>query len=205
MERMAEVVHESILFVVSGPSGSGKETIISRLLSEVEGLSRISTYSTRSMRPGETQGTPYHFISDHEFDRLVASGEIFEYETVYGSYRYGSPKSALTAAGDRDFLMELDPNGFRRMKKSRCSPTVGIFLLVPDLATLNRRIMQRHAESDVEARIAAARQQIRESSDYDYLLMNDDLETCCRNAVRICRVERLRRDGKVQQQRLAAD
>ena len=201
---MAEVVHESILFVVSGPSGSGKETIISRLLSGVDGLSRISTYSTRSMRPGETQGKPYHFVSDSEFDRLIASGEIFEYETVYGSYRYGSPQSALAATGNLDNLMELDPNGFRRMKKGRRSPTVGIFLLVPDLETLNRRIMQRHAESDVEARIAAARKQIRESHDYDYLLMNDDLETCCRNAVRICQVERLRRDGRDQQQRLAA-
>jgi len=201
---MAEVVHKSILFVVSGPSGSGKETIISRLLSEVDGLARISTYATRPMRPGEAEGNPYHFISDSEFDRLIASGEIFEHETVYGSYRYGSPRRALEATGDRDSLMELDPNGYRRMRKSRDAATVGIFLLVPDLETLNRRIMKRHAESDVEARIAAAQKQIRESHDYDYLLMNDDLETCCRNAVRICQVERLRRDGKEQQQRLAS-
>jgi len=201
---MTEVLHESILFVVSGPSGSGKETVLSRLLSDVEGLTRIVTYATRPMRPGEAEGKPYHFISDAQFDHHLKTGEIFEHETVYGSFRYGSPRRALTASGDRDFLMELDPNGYRRMKKSRTSPTVGIFLLVPDLETLKGRIMQRHAESDVEARIEAAQKQIRESSDYDYLLMNDDLETCCRNAARICTVERLRRDGREQQKRLAS-
>lgn len=200
---MAEIVHESILFVVSGPSGSGKETVISRLLDGVKELSRISTYSTRAMRPGETQGKPYHFTSDAEFDRLIESGGIFEYETVYGSHRYGSPRMAVEAMDGRDYVMELDPNGFRRMKDRRTAPTIGIFLLVPDLETLKRRIMKRHAESDVEARIALARRQILESCDYDYLLMNDDLETCCRNAVRICQVERLRRDGRDQQRRLA--
>jgi guanylate kinase len=110
---------------------------------------------------------------------------------------------AVEARDGRDYVMELDPNGFRRMKDRRMAPTIGIFLLVPDLETLKRRIMKRHAESDVEARIALARRQILESCDYDYLLMNDDLETCCRNAVRICQVERLRRDGRDQQRRLA--
>lgn len=154
------------------------------------------------MRPAEEQGRPYRFIDDAEFDRLVAGGEIFEYETVYGSYRYGSPRRALDGSGDIDRLMELDPNGYRRMKRNRTAPTVGIFLLVPDLDSLVARIAARHAESDMGARITAAKQQIREAGDYDYLLLNDDLETCCRNAEAIVKAERLRREGKAQHRRL---
>jgi guanylate kinase len=192
---------ESILFIVSGPSGSGKETIISHLLDRVERLKRISTYATRPMRPGEEEGRPYHFITDAEFDRLIGTGEIFEHETVYGSYRYGSPRSALDGASADDRLMELDPNGYRRMKRQRSAPTVGIFLLVPDLETLIARIGARHAEADMDARIATAQQQIRTAGDYDYLLMNDDLQRCCRQAEAIVAVERLRRDGRAQHRR----
>lgn len=199
---MAAPERENILFIISGPSGSGKETIIRALLNNLPELQRISTYTTRPMRPGEEQGRPYNFITDEEFDRHLASGEIFEHETVYGSFRYGSPRHALDGDPDSDSIMELDPNGYRRLKKARSQQTVGIFLLVPDLETLTKRIMARHKEMDHAARLEAARIQIREAGDYDYLLMNDDLDRCCREAVAICETERIRRRGRRQQKEL---
>lgn len=195
---------DSILFVISGPSGSGKETVISQLLSVVPNLTRISTYATRAMRPGEAQGRPYIFISDADLDRLVGSGEIFENETVYGSFRYGSPHAALVGSGQGDDIMELDPNGYRRMRVARKGPTVGIFLLVPDLDTLIRRITARHPENDVTERIETAKKQIRECSDYDYILMNDDLKQCCLEAATIFEAERIRQRGKEQQKKFLA-
>ena len=199
---MSASERENILFIISGPSGSGKETIIRALLDGLADLKRISTYTTRSMRPGEEQGRPYNFISDDEFDGHIESGEIFEHETVYGSYRYGSPRRALDGDPDCDNIMELDPHGYRRMKEARSCPTVGIFLLIPDLETLTQRIMARHKEQDHEARLEAARTQIREADDYDYLLMNDDLDRCCLDAVKICETERIRRLGRMQQKQL---
>jgi len=199
---LSKAEHGGILFIVSGPSGSGKETIITRLLARVPALTRISTYATRPMRPGEKEGRPYHFVSESEFDRLLDSGEIFESETVYGSYRYGSPRSVLSGTGDGDNIMEMDPNGYRRLRKTRSGPTIGIFLLPPSLEALSRRIQGRNHEADVETRLEIARRQIREAGDYEYLLMNDDLERCCREAVQICEAERLRQRGRQQQQQL---
>lgn len=195
------MMSDQILFIISGPSGSGKETVISYLIKTVPGLMRISTYATRAMRPGEAQGQPYIFVSDADFDRLVKSGDIFENETVYGSFRYGSPRAALTGSGEDDNIMELDPNGYRRMRKARKGPTVGIFLMVPDLKTLTQRITARHPENDVTERIETAKKQIRECGDYDYIVMNDDLKKCCEEAATICEAERIRQRGKEQQRK----
>lgn len=192
---------ERILFVVSGPSGSGKGSVLSSVSERVACLSRVVTFTTRKPRPGESENHPYHFVSDKMFDDKVKSGEIFESETVYGSYRYGSPREAVDGEGEDDLIMELDPLGFRRMRRSRKGPTVGLFLLVPDWATLSGRIVGRYPEADMDRRLEAAKVQIRESMDYDYILMNDALEQCSQDVERICQVERIRREGR---KRLAA-
>ena len=190
-----------LLFVVSGPSGSGKETVIAHLTQVLPRLERITTFTTRSMRPGETEGSPYHFVTDAEFERKLAAGELCESERVYGSFRYGSPSEVLTGQTKDDAIIELDPNGYRYLKRARSAPTVGIFLLVPDLSTLRERITRRYPEADVVERLAIARAQILEAGDYDYLLMNDDRETCLHQARSICEAERVRRLGR---QRLQA-
>ena len=188
-----------ILFVVSGPSGSGKGSVISCTQERVGQLTRVITYTTRQPRPGEHERNPYHFVSDETFDAMLASGELFESETVYGSYRYGSPREALDGEGVGDLIMELDPNGFRRMRKSRLGPTVGMFLLVPDWSTLTNRIQARHPEVDMGRRLEAAKKQVMESTDYDYLIMNDDLNRCCQDVEMVCRTERLRQAGRLNQ------
>jgi guanylate kinase len=187
---------DRLLFVVSGPSGSGKETVIAHLTQVVPGLERITTFTTRPMRPGETEGAPYHFVSDAEFERKLAAGELCESERVYGSYRYGSPREVLTGQTHGDAIIELDPNGYRYLKRSRSAPTVGIFLLPPNLSTLGERITQRYPETDVAARLEIARTQILQAGDYDYLLMNDDRATCLGEARIICEAERARYAGR---------
>jgi guanylate kinase len=189
-----------LLVVVSGPSGSGKETMLRHVLEFIPGLSRVTTYTTRPPRPGEAERNQYHFISDSEFDGFLKDGTIFESETVYGSFRYGSPRLAVDGAGEGDLIMELDPKGFRKMKQTRPGPTVGIFLLVPDAAELKRRILARHPEADLDRRLETAIAQLSDVSDYDYAVLNDDLETSSRQISDIVRVEQLRRDGIIHLQ-----
>lgn len=187
---------ERILFVISGPSGSGKGSVVSRVQTRMENLSRVVTFTTRDPRPGESENNPYHFISDGVFDEMLKSGEIFESETVYGSYRYGSPREAVDREGGNDLIIELDTRGFRKMRETRKGPTVGLFLLVPDWETLAARIVDRNPEADLDRRLETAKIQIREAADYDYIFMNDELDRCCRDVERVCRAERIRRDGR---------
>jgi guanylate kinase len=186
---------QRLLIVLSGPSGSGKETLLQHVLGANDGVSRVTTYTTRPPRPGEVERKQYHFISDSVFDGFLEDGTIFESETVYGLHRYGSPRSAVDEAGDGDLVMELDPEGFKKMKKARPGPTVGIFLLVPGPEELRRRILARHPESDLDNRLAIARAQLSEAGGYDYVVLNDDLDISCRQVADVVGVEQLRRDG----------
>ena len=194
-----------ILFVVSGPSGSGKETVISGTLERLPGLARVVTYTTRAPRKGEVPGRQYHFVNASEFERLVTAGEIFESETVYGSNRYGSPRYATSGTPSGDLIMELDPKGFLRMRDARTSPTVGIFLLVPDRATLRERIMARAQEQDLERRLNIARDQLDSAPAYDYLVVNRDRDACLAEVAAIVTAERTRHRGSALLERVRRD
>jgi len=194
-----------ILFVVSGPSGSGKETMITGTLERIPGLARVVTYTTRAPRSGEVPGRQYHFVSASEFERLVAAGEIFESETVYGSNRYGSPRYATTGTSSGDLIMELDPKGYLRMREARTSPTVGIFLLVPDREALRERIVARAQEHDLERRLNIARDQLEFATAYNYLVVNRDRETCLAEVSAIVSAERTRHHGADALERVRRD
>jgi len=184
-----------VLFVLSGPSGSGKETVMKAMVERVPHLQRIITYTTRAPRPGEVEGQHYHFVSDQRFRELLTSGTLFESEAVYGSSRYGSPALAVEGTSSGDLIMELDPHGFRRMREARRDPTVGIFLLAPSAGELERRIRARAAESDLSRRLKIAREQLDLAGDYEYQVVNNDLGTCLDDVAAIIRAERLRRRG----------
>lgn len=184
-----------ILFVLSGPSGSGKETVMSSMVDRIPRLSRIVTYTTRTPRPGEVAGRHYHFVSEPEFETLIGKGSLFESEAVYGSSRYGSPVQAVEGTGSGDLIMELDPHGFQRIREARRGPTVGIFLLPPDAGELERRIRSRALESDLPRRLRTAREQLDRANIYDYQVVNDDLERCLHDVAAIITAERLRRMG----------
>ena len=194
-----------ILFVVSGPSGSGKETVIQGTLETTLGLARVVTYTTRAPRSGEVSGRHYHFVTAGEFESLVQRGEIFESETVYGSNRYGSPRWATQGTPSGDLIMELDPKGFMRMREARRSPTVGIFLLVPGASALRQRIVSRGEENDLERRLAIARDQLDAAPAYDYVVVNRDRAECLADVATIVAAERLRHRGPGQLQRVRQD
>lgn len=185
-----------ILFVISGPSGSGKETVIHAMLDRQPLLSRIITYTTRPPRAGELPGRHYHFVSEQEFEQLAATGELFESEQVYGSSRYGSPRLAVEGTGAGDLIMELDPHGFQRMRAARAAPTVGIFLLVPDALDLVKRITARAPQADLERRLQIAREQLASAHLYDYQVVNDKRETFLAQVAAIITSERVKRDGQ---------
>jgi guanylate kinase len=165
------------IFVISGPSGAGKASIMDCLLRSTS-LSKVVTFATRPKRPTERDGLDYHFVSAAEFDRLAAIGEVVEKVRVYSDYFYGSPKLGYDPLGP-DRLIELDPEGRGTYAGAHSPHVTSIFLLPPSLNDLRRRIEARHAEANLDSRLRTAAQQIERACEYDYLLINDNLEVAC--------------------------
>ncbi len=155
-------------------------------------LRKVVTYTTRPPREGEVEGFDYRFVNSQTFQRLVADGTVYEYEKVYQDYFYGSPRELFVDG--KDGIIELDYKG--RMKyQLRHRAVVSVFLLPPNLHELRRRIVSRSEVSNLEARLANAVEQIRRARTYDYVVKNEDFETCVARVQKIVEVERLRRRG----------
>jgi len=184
------------IIVLSAPSGSGKTTICRALLARVEGVVLSVSYTTRGKRPGETDGKDYYFVSAGEFDNMVKSKEFLEYACVYGNW-YGTSRAAVDAivASGRDALLEIDVQGGRSVKAS-APEAVRIGILPPDRETLKNRLFGRGRDSrdEMERRLEAARQEMAELKMYDYLVVNNDLDTAVRQVEWIVRARRLRRE-----------
>lgn len=166
------------LIVLSSPSGCGKTTVYRRLLAEVPGLAYSVSVTTRPMRPGEVNGRDYVFVTPAEFRRMIRRGELLEWEKVYGRY-YGTRKDVVERilAEGRDCLMDLDVKGGSKLKRRR-PQTLAIFLLPPSFAELRRRLERRGTDSaaEIERRYRAAVRELQYCPDYDYLVVNDDLD-----------------------------
>jgi guanylate kinase len=184
------------IFVISAPSGSGKTTICRALLARVEGLALSVSYTTRGKRPGETDGRDYYFVNGLEFDKMVKCKEFLEYACVYGN-RYGTSRAVVDAivATGRDALLEIDVQGGRAVKEA-VPEAVRIGILPPDRETLKNRLFRRARDSreEMERRLEAARQEMAELKKYDYLVVNNDLDTAVRQVEWIVRARRLRRE-----------
>jgi guanylate kinase len=161
------------LIVLSGPSGSGKATLLSYITSNT-GIRRVVTYTTRPPRPSEKDGIDYNFVSKEEFEDLLETGALLEYETVYGDYLYGSPTD-IFGDWDGDVVMELDTEGAEKYRHVFPS-LVSIFILPPSIRVLIERMDKRHRESNFKERLASARPQITEAHKYDYIVINDDVD-----------------------------
>jgi guanylate kinase len=167
------------LFVVTGPSGVGKSTLIRDAMAQIPGLAFSVSATTRSPRPGEVDGREYHFLGADAFAARVAAAEFLEHATVYDR-RYGTlsaPTFAALASG-RSLVLDIDVQGARQVKES-CPDCVRIFVLPPSLAALETRLRARGTETDevLARRMAQVELQLRGAPEFDYVVINDELDT----------------------------
>jgi guanylate kinase len=170
-----------IAFVVCGPSGAGKNSVIERVMGVLPGLSYSVSYTTRPRRSGEVEGEDYHYITHQEFDRLVAVGEMIEHVTYLGD-QYGTSRSQIHAVFDRgeDVILNIDVKGAKNIKKSGLLDfsVVYVFLTPSSLDILGERLRDRGTEDsdEIHARLEVAAQEMRALPLFDYLVVNDRLD-----------------------------
>jgi guanylate kinase len=168
-----------LVLIVSGPSGSGKSTLVQRVL-ELPGTMPSVSCTTRARRATESSGKCYDFVTDAEFDAMVARDEFLEYARVFGKHSYGTPKKWLAESRRKnlDLVLEIDVQGAAQVKE-KLPESIAIFILPPSRAELERRLRSRGQDSDEEIarRLAKARDEIAAFGKYyDYCVVNDDVE-----------------------------
>ena len=188
------------LFVVAAPSGAGKTTLV-RLLLEQESRVHLSiSYTTRGPRPGEENGREYHFVDNVEFQAMIARHEFLEWAEVHGNY-YGTSKSWIESqmSAGNDVLLEIDWQGAQQVRKA-FPEAVGIFILPPSLDALKARLSGRGTDSAeiIARRIAAARDEMRHVGEFDYVIINDDLQQALGNLISVVNASRLQYETQRQ-------
>ena len=182
------------LFIVSAPSGAGKTTLVRLLLEQDKEVHLSVSYTTRSPRPGEQNGRAYHFVSVADFLAMKEQGEFLEWAEVHGNY-YGSSRLWLEGQmrSGRDMLLEIDWQGAAQVKRQFPS-AVGIFIMPPSLDELERRLRGRGSDSaDVIARrLSAAQDEMRHVSEFEYVIINNELQQAHRELVATVQASRLR-------------
>jgi guanylate kinase len=166
-----------LLFIVSAPSGAGKTTLVERLVEQLSGLQMSCSYTSRPARSGETDGVDYNFVSRSRFEAMVAAGEFLEWADVFGNL-YGTRRAdteRLLEAG-RDVVLVIDVQGARQVRRNSI-PATTVFVMPPSQAVLERRLRGR--SKDVEAaiarRLAVARDEVASFTEYDFVVVNDEL------------------------------
>ena len=187
-----------LLIILSSPSGAGKSTLARRLMGWDPSLRFSVSATTRAPRPGEVDGQHYHFVSRARFEAMVAAGAMLEHAEVFGNL-YGSPLAPTEAAlaEGRDVLFDVDWQGGQQIRNSVLRhDVVSVFILPPSISELDRRLRARAQDSDtvIAGRMARARDEISHWAEYDYVLINRDLDAAEAELTAIIRAERLRRD-----------
>jgi guanylate kinase len=183
------------VFIISAPSGSGKSTLVQKLLKDVPDLTFSVSYTTRRPRGLEQDGQSYHFISRDEFVARVDRGEFLEHADVFGNY-YGTHRDALELAqrDGKDLVLDIDVQGAGQLK-CKIPDAVSVFILAPSRKILGERLRARSEDSDnvIERRLRDAAREIKNYGQYDYLLINNDLQSSAESLAAIVRAERVRR------------
>jgi guanylate kinase len=197
MAEQDTLQRRGLMFILSSPSGAGKTTIAHRLLEEESARMKLSvSVTTRPMRPGEIDGSDYHFVGQPEFDRLVADEAFFEYAQVFG-HCYGTPKAHIRDELKRgqDFLFDIDWQGTQQLYQRAQGDVVRVFLLPPSIAALEQRLRGRGTDSDtvIRERMDRARSEISHWDAYDYVVINDDVDACFAKVRTILEAERMNR------------
>ena len=191
------IARRGLMLVLSSPSGAGKTTLSRKLLAEERGLELSISVTTRAKRRGEVNGRHYHFIDAKKFENLARAGDLLEHAEVFGN-RYGTPRKPVEKAlkQGRDVLFDIDWQGTQQLRESARDDLVSVFLLPPSIPELERRLHTRAQDSDevIRARMAKAAGEMSHWAEYDYVVVNRDLERAFNDVRAILAAERLKRE-----------
>ncbi|MFD1474646.1 guanylate kinase [Ancylobacter polymorphus] len=185
------------MLILSSPSGAGKSTLARLLLEQNPDIYLSVSVTTRGRRPSEVEGVHYHFLTRERFERLRDAGDLLEWAEVHGNF-YGTPREPVEAAlsAGRDVLFDIDYQGAEQLYEKMRQDIVGVFILPPSAAELKTRLERRAEDASgvIEKRLCNARTEIAHWRDYNYVLVNADLNSTFANLRNILLAERLRRE-----------
>lgn len=188
------MAQNTLLIVISAPSGAGKRTVIEQLRAREPGLAHTISATTRSPRPGEVDGQDYYFLDRDDFERRVGEGQFAEWAEVHNNL-YGTLLSELDRclASGEEVLLEVDVQGMRNLRQ-RGYDIVGVFVMPPSMEELERRLRARATDSDevIAVRLANAEGEVAARGEFDYIVVNDKVERAADDLVAILRAERCR-------------
>ena len=186
------------LIIISGPSGSGKDTIIKNVLSRLPEVKFSISSITRPMREGEVEGEKYNFVSREYFEDMIKNNLLLEYNNYIGNY-YGTPRKPIDDAieNGEEIIIEVDTNGAANIRKL-VDGTISVFIMPPSIEELRRRLSSRATDSDevIEKRMRSAIEEIACAKDYDYIVVNDDLDTAVDDFIDVIKADRLKTERK---------
>ena len=178
---------EGMLLLFSGPSGVGKDTVLDIVLNKDKNLQKSVSLTTREIRENEVDGKDYHFISTEEFENMISQGQVLEF-AKYGSNLYGTPKAPVDKwlSEGKTVILKIEVQGASKIKELY-PDSVAIFVLPPSMKELENRLRSRGTESedDIQKRLDIAREEVKRSKDYDFIVINDDLESASDNVLSI--------------------
>ncbi|WP_025898553.1 guanylate kinase [Sneathiella glossodoripedis] len=194
-----QIERRGLMLVLSSPSGAGKTTISRALLAEDDNLSMSVSATTRKPRPGEVEGKDYFFMEPVDFNLLVNKGELLEHAKVFDNY-YGTPAAPVreALAAGKDILFDIDWQGTQQLAQKAGDDLVSVFVLPPSTQALEKRLKSRAQDSDevVARRMSKASEEISHWREYDYVVVNDDVNRCIAEVKAILQAERVRRNRR---------
>lgn len=196
VESIEYVRRRGMLFILSSPSGAGKTTLAKRLMEADPQVTLSVSATTRQPRAGEVDGVDYHFVSKDEFSKMVVEGEMLEHATVFDNY-YGSPRAPVekVLGEGRDVLFDVDWQGAQQIRDSMKDDVVSVFILPPSVEELEARLRNRGLDDDatIRNRMDKSIAEMLHWPEYDYVLINTDLDVCASQLGSVLAAERLKR------------
>jgi guanylate kinase len=193
------VERRGLMFVLSSPSGAGKTTLSRLLIDRMPGLTLSVSATTRPMRPGEIEGSDYLFVDQARFEAMVRRDELLEWATVFDN-RYGTPRAAVESAlsAGTDVLFDIDWQGTQQLREKARADVVSVFILPPSAADLEKRLHTRAQDSDavIRGRMSRASHELSHWAEYDYIVINHDVEDAFAEVQSILKAERLKRERR---------
>lgn len=194
------VERRGLMFVLSSPSGAGKTTLSRMLMERTSGLQMSVSATTRSMRPGEVEGRDYLFVDQPKFETMVKQDQLLEWAVVFGN-RYGTPRGPVEAAlsAGRDVLFDIDWQGTQQLREKAGADVVSVFILPPSAADLEKRLHTRAQDSDevIRGRMDRASHELSHWAEYDYIVVNQNVDEAFSEVLSILKAERLKRARRV--------